>query len=508
MSTTQSHFNMSNIKDTTEQANKQLAESSKKVQEYVGSWEKVGSTANTSLGLISAAIKDSNPGISAMIGSVQKLIPNLVELGNAAKKTGSWMKAMTSSAGLLTLITLLTTIITDFDNIAETIGISTDKIEKFKTTAGNVIEKLSGWIGGLGNVILQYLIQPIKGVVEAFNIIKKDGVKGAKDAAKAIGESWKSGLSVKENFNKGQEATTEWVKGIRSRKNKVKEAGKETAKDFIDSWNAEWEAELSEDGGFYKSILDKIEKLKKLNAERKTILGNTHKSVMSQAEEEIAAIDARFEAEKKAKEAAEEAANLKIERNQAYLNSTKELFSSISSMLSDNLDQELENGKITEQQYEKRKKVVKSFQIATIVAELASGVQSIWTAFAKEKAANVLTAAATGPAAAATLSALNAKSLTSAILQTGTLTTTAAAGIASINSGKASASSATISASSPSASVSLPPVTQSYSLNQNYSDSLLEQMNQSLKSQQVVLVVDDVTKVQEGQTRVQTQSSF
>lgn len=490
--------------------------SNSSVQEYEGSFEKVGATANTSLSLIAAAIKDTNPGLSTMIGGVQKLIPNLTELGNAAKKTGSLMKAMTSSAGILTLITLVTTLITDFDNIAETVGISTEAIDNFKSRAGDAIQKVTGFVVGLGKAIGTWLVTPYKTIAASLSKIVKGDLKGAWDEIKDGFKTQFSKETYVSAFESGKEAGSNWVAGIRARKKNVEEAASESGKaageSFADSLLKSAEAALAANE-------------RKLN-ERMSLLASQAKEILADIDEEtkelsddidaytksvcdgiLAEMMAPIEAAKTQEEAEKKMHEIRMERNKAFMESSTKLFDSIASSLGDNIKSELEAGKITESQYKKRMAVVKAFQIASIVGEAASGIQSIWRAYAMEKVANAETAAATGPAAAVTLAALNTKSLVSAIAQTGTIVATSAAGIASLNSGSLSSASSSISsAATPSVSAT-PTVSQTYTLNQDYSGQL-SSLESSFKSQQVVLVVDDVTKVQDTSTRVQTQASF
>lgn len=117
------------------------------------------------------------------------------------------------------------------------------------------------------------------------------------------------------------------------------------------------------------------------------------------------------------------------------------ILSSIVSKREAEIDAQVKEGKISEQTAAKKKKALLSYEkvmtaveVASIAANTAAGIMGVWKAYALEKVANAETAAATGPAAAATLTALNAKSLASAILQTAGLAATGAAQItAAIN---------------------------------------------------------------------------
>lgn len=144
-----------------------------------------------------------------------------------------------------------------------------------------------------------------------------------------------------------------------------------------------------------------------------------------------------------------ELALLNAERTENLFNDALDLqsqlgpaLSSISSMIEANINAKVKDGKITEEQANKQKKslitlekVTMAVNIASVAANTAAGIMGVWKAYALEKVANAETAAATGPAAAATLAVLNAKSLASAILQTASLATQGIAQMASIRSG-------------------------------------------------------------------------
>lgn len=103
---------------------------------------------------------------------------------------------------------------------------------------------------------------------------------------------------------------------------------------------------------------------------------------------------------------------------------------------------QLNEGKVTEEQAKKKKKTLLALEkvalavnIAQIAASTAAGIMDVWKGYATETASNAVVAAATGPAAPATLAALNTKSLASAILKTTGLATTGVANIAAATMG-------------------------------------------------------------------------
>lgn len=144
-------------------------------------------------------------------------------------------------------------------------------------------------------------------------------------------------------------------------------------------------------------------------------------------------------------QAAAELDALKYDNNINLIDSNIAVLDSIGAItdaISQNIERTMEDGDETEESVKKKKKALKTLQdiqmavtIAAIAADTAAGIMGIWRGYALEKIANAETAAATGPAAAATLAALNTKSLVSAILQTTAMGVMGAAQIASAVSG-------------------------------------------------------------------------
>ena len=107
------------------------------------------------------------------------------------------------------------------------------------------------------------------------------------------------------------------------------------------------------------------------------------------------------------------------------------------------IDSELKAGKIDETQAKDKKKRMRdleiaqqAFAIATIAADAASGLFTIWKGYATETGViNAQTAAAAGPGAAAVKAGLDAKSLVSAIAKSVSLASTATAQIMAARNG-------------------------------------------------------------------------
>ena len=110
---------------------------------------------------------------------------------------------------------------------------------------------------------------------------------------------------------------------------------------------------------------------------------------------------------------------------------------------------QIDSGKITEKEAEKKKKTLKNLEkiqlavtVAAIAADTAAGIMEVWRGYASELPVNAQTAAATGPAAAATKIALDSKSMASAILRSAAIGTEGTAQIAAAIGGYISKSNA------------------------------------------------------------------
>lgn len=147
-------------------------------------------------------------------------------------------------------------------------------------------------------------------------------------------------------------------------------------------------------------------------------------------------------------------ANLNQQRTQEMVNNLIDMTDNIASVLStiggsyeSLINSELKAGKIDEKEAKKKKKRLldlkaaeTAFSVATIIADAASGIFSIWKGYATETGViNTETAAAAGPAAAGVKAGLDVKSLVSAIAKTAGIASTATAQVAAAVGGYISA---------------------------------------------------------------------
>lgn len=194
----------------------------------------------------------------------------------------------------------------------------------------------------------------------------------------------------------------------------------------------------AEDTLLEKKIANKQEELKNFigtNEEKMTLeneltelqLENVDR--VQQRKEEFAALQKQWD-------------DLERERNLNLIADTQNALGGLSSMISgyqtltkaqkDNNSNDEKTKKKQMQRLKTLQKLEAAVAATSVIVNTASGIMGVWRAYAQEKIANAETAAATGPAAAGTLAALNAKSLISAILQTAGLAATGMGQLASV----------------------------------------------------------------------------
>lgn len=127
----------------------------------------------------------------------------------------------------------------------------------------------------------------------------------------------------------------------------------------------------------------------------------------------------------------------------------KNAINSVIDTINSYMQAEIDSGKLTEKEAKRKEKVMKNLEkiqlavtVAGIAANTAAGIMEVWRGYAAELPVNAQTAAATGPAAAATKIALDSKSMASAILRSAAIGTEGTAQIAAAIGGYVSKSKA------------------------------------------------------------------
>ena len=217
------------------------------------------------------------------------------------------------------------------------------------------------------------------------------------------------------------------------------------------------------------------------------------------------------------------AVKLDAERTQAVWDASFEAFNDMASSIntvigsvSNLIQQERQSGKITKEEAEKKKKVLKNLEkislavnLAQIAASTAAGIMDVWKGFGAEYSGNAMTAASTGPGFAVTKPTLDAKSLAAAILRTTAIAATGAANMAAATQGTIAKIKA-LDAEGSDAGVSNVAATPSMIDSTPYSFYQEKQIlqNEEMLNQQYFVKVTDIEDGLNHKVQVTQESSF
>lgn len=178
---------------------------------------------------------------------------------------------------------------------------------------------------------------------------------------------------------------------------------------------------------------------------------------------------------------------------------------------------EIDSGKLTEKEAKKKQRALENLEkiqlavaIANIAANTAAGIMDVWRGYAAELPLNAQTAAATGPAAAATKAALDAKSLAAAIIKTSAIGVQGTAQIAAAVGGyisKSKAASMDSEGGSTGVGVGATP-TLIDSTPYSYTKTVQTTEEEDKLNQPIWVSVVDVENALGQQAKVKTESSF
>ena len=235
-------------------------------------------------------------GKQPILGLITLLAPVIVKIADGLKENETALGAIDK------LLTALEPVADFFAGILETIagwlGQAVDWLVSLGKNSSVTFSKIVAGATGVGNAILQFLLTPIrnvidaaKGIGEVFKKIFQGDFKGAaaaaKEAGKNIGENFKKGFSFKENFKTGQQVGEDFAAGLKSKASKkaVQDAAKEIKK-VVE--NALKDVDLSRLDSFIDPALKaRIEAEKAAAAEEAEILD----FVVGQEREALAEID-------------------------------------------------------------------------------------------------------------------------------------------------------------------------------------------------------------------------
>ena len=194
-----------------------------------GKAKKAFDNTNKALGALS-----KNP----VMGAFTLLLPVIVKMADALKENETATKAFDKA--LEALKPVFDMLDKAIETLAGWISTAVDYFVDLSKGSGDTFKSIISGAVGVGNVILQYLLTPVRTVIEAFkglgNIVKdvftgqfKDIKQHAADALSGVTDAVKKGFSIKDNFEAGKKVGEEFIDGLGSTKKKAKEAAKGVA---------------------------------------------------------------------------------------------------------------------------------------------------------------------------------------------------------------------------------------------------------------------------------------
>jgi predicted nucleic acid-binding Zn-ribbon protein len=164
--------------------------------------------------------------IGELGGTVKNLIPVIKSVNATAVAGLSGVKKAIASTGIGLLIIAIGELITHWDKFTKLIGITSEDMNEFKEKAINTLSSIISGAIGVGNVIGNFLVAPVKAAIKSFeglgNVVK-DVFTGnwskikedATNAIDSIGNVWKKAFDISENYAIGKEAGEKFVNGLK-----------------------------------------------------------------------------------------------------------------------------------------------------------------------------------------------------------------------------------------------------------------------------------------------------
>ena len=425
-------------------------------------------------------------GKQPILGIIGLLAPIIMKITDALGENETAMDAVKKvMQSLQPVFNLLESVL---EKIAQGVAKIAGWFVELLGESGDTFKNIISGAVGVGNVLLQYMLTPIRTVTKAFkglgkiigDVFKgnfKDIKKDAEDAWSGIKDSFIKGFSFKENFDLGKKVGDEFAAGLSSSKDKVIEEGEKIGEAVAKSVeNKLMEIDWDKVSAANAKRIEAEKKIKEAAAKEQQELNDMVEADWETTNAEIDAyLEEMWGKQQEDLQKQRELAQAKIDSMYAVADSTSSVLGSLASMYESD-----------EENAEKNAGKIKALRIgeATIntisgaIGAYMSAVSSIPPPF------GVIVGAA----------------------QAATVTAAGLAQIAQIRktkvgtSGTSSASSAIISA--PSVETNVPSVRSVTSATEE------ERLNQMAKDQRVYLVTSDVeTALDDNKVRVE-ESSF
>lgn len=230
---------LTNIKTAADQAATSVEKIGESAQSAASEVSKVGDAADKSIpkvqglgsafeGAFSTAVQmGSQAGgtLGDIFKSVNQAIPTVKKINSTAITGLKGVKAALISTGIGAFIVAVGVLTSHWEGFLHAVGSSKEEFDSFKSKALDTLGNIVSGIVGVGNVIVQALITPLRNVivtVQGLGRVMEDVFSGqwgkikedAQSALGAIKDVWEKGFDFSGNFQKGKEAGEKFVQGV------------------------------------------------------------------------------------------------------------------------------------------------------------------------------------------------------------------------------------------------------------------------------------------------------
>lgn len=211
---------------------------SRNIGDYAGAFEEAFNTCLDGMSSLDGPLGELG-------GNVKDLVPLIKATSQAATKGLGGVRKALLSTGVGALVVSVGLLVSHWDDFRKLVGISDESMSKFKDTAVNTLKNIISGVVGVGNVIVQSLLTPIRTVIEAFkglgNVVRdvftgdfKSIKEDAANAISGIASTIRDGFSFKDNYNTGVEVADSIFAGISSRLKEAEAVG-EAVSEAVDT---------------------------------------------------------------------------------------------------------------------------------------------------------------------------------------------------------------------------------------------------------------------------------
>ena len=211
---------------------------SRNIGDYAGAFEEAFNTCLDGMSSLDGPLGELG-------GNVKDLVPLIKATSQAATKGLGGVRKALLSTGVGALVVSVGLLVSHWDDFRKLVGISDESMSKFKDTAVNTLKNIISGVVGVGNVIVQSLLTPIRTVIEAFkglgNVVRdvftgdfKSIKEDAASAISGIASTIRDGFSFKDNYNTGVEVAEGIFAGINSRLREAEAVG-EAVSEAVDT---------------------------------------------------------------------------------------------------------------------------------------------------------------------------------------------------------------------------------------------------------------------------------